>query len=72
MAERVGFEPTRTAIEVFDDKNGYANEQVASSRVASRNADLGSPALAKVVHAWDSLHPELRAAILAIIAAAKK
>ncbi len=71
MAEREGFEPSRSATEVADGKNSCQDKQPASSPIASPKSDKGCADLEKIVRAWPSLRSELKAAIIAIVGVAK-
>lgn len=71
MAAGVGFEATHPRRQGIEGKDIGASEEAQSSPLASPKAAPLSPDLAQVVLAWPGLRPELRAAILAIIASTK-
>ncbi|MCF7689247.1 MAG: hypothetical protein K9M98_10310 [Cephaloticoccus sp.] len=71
MAERVGFEPTHPLRQDIDFKESCESGEAQSSPLASPIEGKFSPELEKIVQAWDTLRPELKAAISAIIESTK-
>ena len=71
MAEREGFEPSRSATDSIISDEVTDTGQGLSSPIASPNPAQLCSELAQVVHAWGTLSAELRAAILAIIGSAQ-
>jgi len=71
MAEREGFEPSRSATEVIEGKNSCECGQSPSSPTASPKFEYVGSDLEEIVRAWPSLRRELKAAIKAIVESAK-
>lgn len=68
MAEREGFEPAPPAPPSIEFNAACESREAQSSPIASPIVGKVCSELAIIVRAWGTLRPELRAAILAIIA----
>jgi hypothetical protein len=71
LVPKGGLEPQKAKTEDANDEGRCKIEKAAPSPIPSLNSGKPNPELAKVVAGWEKLGPELRAAILAIIASAE-
>lgn len=71
LAERVGFEPTHPLRQDIESTGVCESGEASSSPLASLKSTPLSPELEKIVRAWATLRPELKAAIRAIVDSAR-
>ena len=71
MERAKGFEPAHESKQVVEGEAADLPQAIMGSRIGSHITDSDRRDLARVVASWSTLHPAVRAAIVAIVSSSE-